>query len=78
MISSTKVAIQQPGWGSNSGICISSVCCFGIQSPFNIYLPQGLALGRHSGEGFRPHRGWARGHRRTEHRTERPESFWGL
>ena len=33
---------------------------FAIQSSFNIYLPQCSALGRHSGEGVRPHRGWGR------------------
>lgn len=78
MTSSTKVATQQLGWGSDSGVCISSACCFGIQSAFNIYLAQGSALGKHSGEGVRSHRGWGRGHTQMEHGAERPESCWGL
>lgn len=78
MTSSTKVAMQQPGWGSNSGVWISSVCCFGIQSSLNSYLPRGSALGRHSGEGVRPHRGGGRGPARTEHRMGGLKSCWGL
>lgn len=60
MTSSTKVTVQQPGWGSDSGVWISSVSCFAIQPSFNPYLPRSSVLGRHSGEGVRPHRGWGR------------------
>lgn len=44
------------GLGSDSGVCISSACCFGVQSPLNIYLPRGSALGRQWGRRQAPQR----------------------